>query len=128
MPAALLIFFVVFKCRLLPVAMACTRKIVMKRNKKCKEKKLCHLFIIFLLWDMQQVYRDLWVHPLNEERSQKVEYYTHYVDHRLFDDRFFELYRITVAQFDEILHNIWHLLQKDMNFCSAISPEKKLAI
>ena len=78
---------------------------------------------------MQQVYRELWVHPLNEERSQKGEYYTHYTDHRLFDDRFFELYRMTVAQFDEILHKIWHLLQtKDMNFRSAISPEHKLAI
>ena len=72
MPAALLIFFVVFKCHLLPVAMARTCKIVTKCNKKRKERKLCRLFIIFLLWDMQQVYRDLWVHPLNEERSQRV--------------------------------------------------------
>ena len=109
--------------------MARTRKIVTKHNKKRKERKLCRLFIIFLLWDMQQVYRDLWVHPLNEERSQKGEYYTHYADHRLFDDRFFELYRMTVAQFDEILHKIRHLLQKkDTNFRSAISPEQKLAI
>ena len=129
MPAALLIFFVVSKCCLLPVAMAHTRKIVTKHNKKRKERKLCCLFIIFLLWDMQQVYRDLWVHPLNEERSQKGEYYTHYADHRLFDDRFFELYRMTVAQFDEILHKIRHLLQKkDTNFHSAISPEQELAI
>ena len=128
MPAALLIFLVVFKCRLLPVAMVHTWKIVTKHNKKCKERKLCCLFIIFLLWDIQQVYRDLWVHPLNEERSQKGEYYTHYADHRLFDDRF-ELYRMTVAQFDEILHKIQYLLQKkDTNFCSAISPEQKLAI
>ena len=52
MPAALLICFVVFKCHLLPVAMAHTHKIVMKRNKKHKERKLCGLFIIFLLWDM----------------------------------------------------------------------------
>ena len=109
--------------------MAHTRKIVTKRNKKCKERKLCRLFIIFLLWDFQQVYRDLWVHPLNEERSQKGEYKTHYTDYRLFDDRFFELYRMTVPQFDESLHKIRHLLQKkDTNFRSAISPEKKLAI
>ena len=72
MPAALLIFFVVFKCRLLPVAMVRTCKIGTKCNKKCKERKLCRLFIIFLLWDMQQVYRDLWVHPLNKERSQNI--------------------------------------------------------
>ena len=49
MPDALLIFLVVFKCYLLPVAMACTCKIVTKHNKKHIERKLCHLFIIFLL-------------------------------------------------------------------------------
>ena len=122
---ALLICFVVFKCHLLPVAMVRTRKIVMKSNKKRKERKLCCLFIIFLLWDMQQVYRDLWVHPLNEERSQKGEYYTHYVDHRLFDDRFFELYRMTVAQFDEILHKIRHLLQKRTPTFAMLSVQNK---
>ena len=42
MPAAVLIFFVVFKCCLLPVAMARTRKIVTKHNKKRKEI-LCHV-------------------------------------------------------------------------------------
>ena len=55
---------------------------------------------------MQQTYRDIWVHPLNEKRTQKGEFYTHYTDHRLFDDRFFELYRMTVAQFDELLYKV----------------------
>ena len=106
-----------------------TRKIMTKRNKKSIERKRCRLFIIYLLWDMQQVYRDLWVHPLNQERTQKGEYYTHYADHRLFDDRFFELYRMTVGQFDEILHRVRHLLQKkDTNFRMSISPKQKLAI
>ena len=78
---------------------------------------------------MQQIYRDLWVHPLNEERSQKGEYFTHYADHRLFEDRFFELYRMTVAQFDEILHKVRPLLlKKDTNFRSCINPEQRLAI
>ena len=46
------------------------------------------------------------MHPLNEERTQKGEFYTHYTDHRLFDDRFFELYHMTVGQFDEILYKV----------------------
>ena len=105
--------------------MARTRKIMTKHNKKSIEQKRCRLFIIYLLWDMHQMYRDLWVHPLNQERTQKGEYYTHYADHRLFDDRFFELYRMTVGQFDEILHRVRHLLQKkDTNFHMSISPNK----
>ena len=56
---------------------------------------------------MQQPYRDIWVHPLNEECTQKGEFYTHYTDHRLFDDRFFELYHMTIA------HN-W------MSFCTKL--------
>ena len=78
---------------------------------------------------MQQAHRDLWVHPLNEERTQKGEFYTHYTDHRLFDDRFFELYRMTVGQFDEILYKVGPaIVKKETNFCQPLSPEERLAI
>ena len=97
--------------------MARTRKIVLKRNKRRQQQRNSNVFIIFLLWSMQQTYRDIWVHPLNEERTQKGEFYTHYTDHRLFDDRFFELYRMTVAQFDELLYKVGPAIaKKETNF------------
>ena len=72
---------------------------------------------------MQQTYRDIWIHPLNEE------FYTHYTDHRLFDDRFFELYRMTVAQFDELLYKVGLAIAKEeTNFRRPLSPEERLAI
>ena len=66
---------------------------------------------------MQQTYRDIWVHPLNEEHTQKGEFYTYYTDHRLFDDRFFELYHMTVAQFNELLYKVGPAIaKKETNF------------
>ena len=78
---------------------------------------------------MQQAHRDLWVHPLNEEHTQKGEFYTHYTDHRLFEDRFFELYRMTVGQFDDILYKVGPVIvKKEINFHRPLSPEERLAI
>ena len=88
------------------VTMAQTRRIVLKRRKKQQARRITNVCIIFLLWQQQQVFRDMWVHPLNEEQTEKGEFYTHYTDHRQFDDHFFELYRMTVAQFDELLYKV----------------------
>ena len=85
--------------------------------------------MLFLVWNMTQVYRDMWVHPLNEEHNRKGEFYTHYRDHRLFDDRFFELYRMTVAKFDELLHKVGPIIVKqETNFRRPLSPEERLAL
>ena len=63
------------------------------------------LFVIFTLWQMYQVDKEIWVHPMNVERSRKGEYFTLYKDQRNFKDRFFENYRMTVQQFDYLLVN-----------------------
>ena len=109
--AALFGYYAIFKIRLhrlLVDTMAKTRKIALKRRKHEQECRKCKIFIIFLMWQMQQVHREVWVHPLNEECTEKGEFYTHYTDHRKFDNRFFELYRrsMTVAQFDELLYRV----------------------
>ena len=69
------------------------------------------------------------MHPLNEERTEKGEFCTHYTDHRQFDDRFFNLYRMTVAQFDELLYKVGPaIVKKETNFRRPLSPEERLAI
>ena len=75
---------------------------------------------------MQQVYRDMWVNSLNELRMQKGEFYTHYRDHRQFDDGFFELYRMSMAQFDELLYIV--IAKQETNFRRPLSLEERLAI
>ena len=109
--------------------MAQTRRIVLKRRKKWQARRITNVCIIFLLWQYQQVFRDMWVHPLNEERTKKGEFYTHYTDHRQFDDHFFELYHMTVAQFDALLYKVGPaIVKKETNFRRPLSPEERLAI
>ena len=109
--------------------MARTQKVVLKRKKRRQARQILDVCIIFLLWQQQQVFRDIWVHPLNEERTQKGEFYTDYTDHRQFDDRFFELYRMTVTQFDELLYKVGPaIVKKETNFRRPLSPEERLAI
>ena len=91
-----------------------------------KENDQC---IIFLLWQQQQIFRDMWVHPLNDTHMQKGEFYTHYTNHRQFDDHFFELYRMTVAQFDELLYKVGPaIVKKETNFQRPLRTEERLAI
>ena len=109
--------------------MAQTRRIILKRTKKRQAQRITNVCIIFLLWQQQQIFRDMWVHPLNDECMQKGEFYTHYTDHRHFDDHFCELYRMTVAQFDELLYKVGPaIVKKETNFLRPLSPEERLAI
>ena len=94
-----------------------TKKIVLKRKKRRQAWQISDVCIIFLLWQQLQVFRDIWVHPLNEEQTQKGEFYTHYTDHMQFDDRFFELYHMSVAQFDQLLYKVGPVIvKKETNF------------
>ena len=78
---------------------------------------------------LQMVNREIWIHPLNEDRARKGEFFNLYCDQRYFEDKFFENYRMSVAQFDEILRKITPLIKKkDTNFRKAITPEEKLSI
>ena len=78
---------------------------------------------------MQMATREVWIHPLNEDRRCKGEFFNLYLDQRHFPVKFFEHYHMTPQQFDEILHNIAALIKKkDMNFWKAITPEEKLSL
>ena len=61
------------------------------RKMKLRRRRL-RIFVLFTLWQMCQVERNIWVHPLNQERSRKGEFYTLYKDQRNFPERFFENY------------------------------------
>ena len=78
---------------------------------------------------MCQVERNIWVHPLNQERSQKGEFYTLYKDQGNFPERFFENYRMSGQQFDYLLGLMTPLIEgKSCNFRTLISAEQKLVL
>ena len=59
---------------------------------------------------MEDPVREVWIHPLNVERYTKGEFYRLYLDQRYFPDKFFENYRMSTLQFDDILSKIHHLI------------------
>ena len=72
-------------------------------RRRAAERRRLGIFLLFMLWQLTEVQRNCWVHPLNQERCTKGEFYTLYQDQRLYADRFFENYRMSVQQFDYLL-------------------------
>ena len=69
------------------------------------------------------------MHPLNDCRVTKGEFYVLYPDLRHFPPRFFRMYRMGVRKFDELLDRLAPRLRKKVvNFRGIISPEQKLVL
>ena len=87
------------------------------------------LMLVFMFLQMQTFYRDLWVHPLNDLRNEKGEFYTLYADLRHFSPRFFRMYRMSVGKFDMLLAMLTpRLRKKSVNTRLTISPEHQLVL
>ena len=100
----------------------------LRAHRLAARRKLRMLFIYYML-QLQMVTREIWIHPLNEDRARKGEFFNLYCDQRYFEEKFFENYRMSVAQFDELLRKVTPLIKKkDTNFQKAITPEEKLSI
>ena len=79
------------------------------------------------LLDMQM--RSLWVHPINNLRFEKGEFFMLYPDLRWYEDRFFQWYRMSTRKFDQLLCIVQNALRKQpTNFREPISPEEQLVI
>ena len=73
--------------------------------------------------------RMMWVHPLNELRLDKGEFYTLYQDLRHFAPKFFNMYRMSVPKFDRLLRKISPLIEKKWtNMREPLSAEHKLVL
>ena len=97
------------------------------RREKILRRRRLLLFYVFL--QVNHISREIWVHPLNEDRASKGEFFNLYCDQRYFGDRFFLNYRMSVHQFDDILRKITpYIKKKDTNFCNSISAEEKLCL
>ena len=49
-------------------------------------------FVLFMAWRLQMICRMMWIHPLNELRFEKGEFYTLYLDLRHFGPKFFNIH------------------------------------
>ena len=109
--------------------MAWYRVLSRKAQKMKLRRRRLRIFVLFTLWQMCQVERNIWVHPLNQKRSRKGKFYILYKAQRKFPERFFENYRMSVQQFDYLLGLISPLIEgKSCNFRTPISAKQKLVL
>lgn len=87
------------------------------------------ILLVFMLWHVSMVNREIWVHPLNLQRENKGEFYSLYPDLRNFRKEFFSMYRMTPAKFDALLKLLEPRLKGTRtNMRKPISAEQKLVI
>ena len=101
------------------------RLMYLHEAEKCKRRLICFL----MLMQISESQRQWWVHPLNNSRDEKSEFYFLYPDLWHFKDHFFNYYRMTPKQFDEILKEVEPDLRKKWtNMRVPLSPEFKLVV
>ena len=85
--------------------------------------------MLFWLLQFQYVVKSMWVHPLNNLRFERGEFYIHYPDLEHFPAKFFTMYRMNVAKFDNLLLRVAPCIApKRTNWRHCISAEQKLVI
>ena len=132
----IVVFFTYCKCRLLlskrskNTAKMPVRRInrhVHQRNNV--QQRQWHFFVLFMAWQLQMICRMMWIHPLNELRFEKGEFYTLYPDLRHFGPKFFNMYRMSVPKFDKLLRKISPYIEKNGPTCENLCQQStKLVI
>ena len=103
------------------------RRIAERQN--LAQRRQRRLLFLFFVWRMQLVNRMVWVHPINELRAEKGEFYTLYPDLRHFAPKFFNMYRMSVPKFDALLHKVAPKLEKKWTIMrEPLSAEQKLVL
>ena len=66
---------------------------------------------------------------MNNLRVEKSEFYGLYRDYREYEDKFFNWYRMSTKQFDNLLEMIRRRIRKNnTNFRESVYPEEQLCI
>ena len=93
------------------------------------EQKKRRVIAVYFLLTLQYLERDFWVHPINENRHLKGEFFTLYQELRQYPDKFFRWYRMSMDQFGFLLGKLRPCLQKqNNNYRESICPEERLVV
>ena len=85
--------------------------------------------LILMLHMMDLNVRRMWVHPINNLRFEKGEFFMLYPDLRKYEDKFFAWYRMSIRKFDQLLGIVQNSLWKQCTkFREPISAEEQLVI
>ena len=87
------------------------------------------VLLVYLLFTANWLERELWVHPFCREATTKGEFFLMYPDLRKYPAKFFRTYRMTICQFDNLLHLLTPVISKQINnYRKSISAEERLVI
>ena len=76
-----------------------------------------------------KINRKYWVHPLNSKRDEENSFLDFYDSIRIYPEKFFEYYRMSITSFDELLDTMRpHLGKQFTNMRKPISVELRLTI
>ena len=85
--------------------------------------------VALLLLQLNFNVRRMWVHPINNLRYEKGEYFVLYADLRKYEDKFFNWYRMSTKKFDYLLKLIQRrIFRRNTNYRESISTEEQLVI
>ena len=70
------------------------------------------VLLVYLLFTANWLERELWVHPFCREASTKGEFFLMYPDLRKYPANFFLTYRMSIRQFDNLLHLLRPVIEK----------------
>ena len=84
--------------------------------------------VALLLLQLNFNVRRMWVHPFNNLRFEKGEYFVLYPDLCKYEDKFFNWYRMSMKKFDYLLKLIQRrIFRRNTNY-REISTEEQLVI
>ena len=101
----------------------------MPRNNRMQMHLMCRwrLAILLLMLQILSNRRNIWVHPLNNLRFEKGEFYTLYPDLRKWPSRFYKFYRMSLTKFDRLLGMLQpYLVRTGCNYRQPIEGEQRL--
>ena len=87
------------------------------------------VLVIYMLLTANWLERELWVHPYCREACTKGEFFLMYLDLQKYPEKFFRTYWMSIRQFDNLLHLVRPVIEKQMNnYRETISAEERLVI
>ena len=112
-----------YKCRLLFEYLCAKMPLPLVQHRKH------HLALLMMMHLLDIHVRSVWIHPINNLRFEKSEFFMLYCDLHKYEDRFFGWYRMSTKKFDELLGIVENALRKKCTkFREPISPEEQLVI
>ena len=93
---------------------------------QCRRQRFA---VAMLLLQLNFNVRRMWVHPINNLRFEKGEYFVLYPDLCKYEDKFFNWYHMSTKKFDYLLKMIQRrIFRRNTNYREAISTEEQLVI